>query len=1082
MSLLRRFNPYGMDDGVVDRLATGRETVLDDLLVLVRQNLASRPKQHALLTAPRGFGKSFLMRLVQNRLRDEPRIAVALLPEEQRNVRRAPLLPQEILRVLDGRPPSDVRIRWSQDNAAWADAVTALDASIAARVGPGGMLVAIIENFDQLIESVFHQHSDQQLLRGWLAREGGQVMLLATATRQVDDDYAKPLFRAFTPFHMEPWGEADCLAFYDRVRAETGSAPLSDGERARTCAVAMFAGGSPRIATVLYDVLQNTDADRAAALLDALVDELSDYYRNRIDSLSPRAQDVLDTLLRLDEAKSQSVVAAALGESQNRVAEVFRELLADQIIVGTPASDSRETLYRLADRLMAHFYRTRYFDPQNRVPRLAAIVDLLAVFLSAPEKQAFAKRLQAEGRAADAFVIEGLLRKTRSGTAPGDAGELDAATVPAVGAIAALAQAQSADSTRTESAVLKALLDLGTEQSEQGQHDAAITTLRRAAAAAEASGDSSRQITALILVAFSQGERNLHRAAVSTLQEAVTVAKAAGDGVLLGWALSMLGLSLGTQRQHDAAIAAFNESREVAKAAGDQKGYAFAVRFIGVSQAAQKKHELAIASLGEAVALAKAAGDTKGQTDALRYMGRSHVALEQNEAAIVVFIEAAGLYAAAGDSRSQAKVLQSMAEIYAKQSNPEQALSSLRDAIALLVVLNDRSEQAKVLRDIARIEAGRGRHDAAIATLTEVLMMPDFGEGEDHKAEALLAIASSRFELRQYDEGMAAIKDAKKISSETTDLHLRLIILIFIGMAQHWEGKYKQGIENLEEAYRLSQITEAPIAQIHSLNLLAVMNAKMELYDISMNYINKAINISKSTEFSRVHAHGIGETMKAARSKRGAWTGVASAFAIICGLWVGEDKKSSLLPRYFEDALAVGLRVGQFADIWAIALANQAAFSTSEGSAAEAVAQETAAAFKRDGRAAGYAIAAQAILPLAAAAVWPPPADAFSAAGFLRDCVNALLRELTDPALLRDIADLLDAHVPDALVTERKLLRARALDLERPDDLAALEREDPDIATAVRRLRGVTDPKALSATAARPVKPRKRKPQAKRPN
>jgi hypothetical protein len=58
--------------------------------------------------------------------------------------------------------------------------------------------------------------------------------------------------------------------------------------------------------------------------------------------------------------------------------------------------------------------------------------------------------------------------------------------------------------------------------------------------------------------------------------------------------------------------------------------------------------------------------------------------------------------------------------------------------------------------------------------------------------------------------------------------------------------------------------------------------------------------------------------------------------------------------------------------------------------------------------------------------------------------------------LLRDIADLLSRHSPVHLATEIALMRARALDLENPDDPAALERVDPDVAAAVRRIRGVT--------------------------
>jgi DNA-binding Lrp family transcriptional regulator len=46
---------------------------------------------------------------------------------------------------------------------------------------------------------------------------------------------------------------------------------------------------------------------------------------------------VLDTLLRLGEPRSQTEIAEALGESQNRFAEVFQELLRDGVVLGVPS-------------------------------------------------------------------------------------------------------------------------------------------------------------------------------------------------------------------------------------------------------------------------------------------------------------------------------------------------------------------------------------------------------------------------------------------------------------------------------------------------------------------------------------------------------------------------------------------------------------------------------------------------------------------------------------------------------------------------------------------------------------------------
>src|SRR5689334_16731952 len=108
MSLLRRFSPYRYADDQIDRLATGRMEAVDDIIAQIRANFVSRPLQHLQVVAPRGFGKSFLMRMVQNRLHVEiaagMKAVMALLPEEQRNIRQPAMLLQEIQRVLERRP------------------------------------------------------------------------------------------------------------------------------------------------------------------------------------------------------------------------------------------------------------------------------------------------------------------------------------------------------------------------------------------------------------------------------------------------------------------------------------------------------------------------------------------------------------------------------------------------------------------------------------------------------------------------------------------------------------------------------------------------------------------------------------------------------------------------------------------------------------------------------------------------------------------------------------------------------------------------------------------------------------------
>ena len=66
---------------------------------------------------------------------------------------------------------------------------------------------------------------------------------------------------------------------------------------------------------------------------------------------------------------------------------------------------------------------------------------------------------------------------------------------------------------------------------------------------------------------------------------------------------------------------------------------------------------------------------------------------------------------------------------------------------------------------------------------------------------------------------------------------------------------------------------------------------------------------------------------------------------------------------------------------------------------------------------------------------------------------NSLAHQLEQPALLRDIAQRIAEQIPENTQTLRQLLIGSALYLENNRNPQALERLDPDIATAIIRSR-----------------------------
>ena len=249
----------------------------------MRANLVAPIKQHLIISAPRGYGKSFFLRYVEVTILDVAQaeglpVAMALLSEELPHVKEPDTLIAEIRRTFLKAPPESVGVRWSEDDGtAWQEAIIELDAAIDQRFGTGrGLLVVGVENFDVLIGKAFAKSAQSGRLRALLTRTDGRLMLLAASARgAIDRSYDVPLFQALEEVALTPWSVDEVIAFLDAQRQAAGKPALTETQHARARAVATFISGTPRLATLLGEALLEDNPLQAADILEQLIDELT---------------------------------------------------------------------------------------------------------------------------------------------------------------------------------------------------------------------------------------------------------------------------------------------------------------------------------------------------------------------------------------------------------------------------------------------------------------------------------------------------------------------------------------------------------------------------------------------------------------------------------------------------------------------------------------------------------------------------------------------------------------------------------------------------------------------------------------
>lgn len=411
---------------LIAALSTGREAEFRRIMAAIGRSRKAAPGalQHVVLYGSRGFGKSFMARRVQIAVAELDAslgpVAYVLLPEEQHNLQRSPhaLLDTIALKLAGLKHGGDagyeaVLFQWpkpGEEAKRWDAAAAGLEAAIDAALPAGkGLVVAVVENFDVLLATLFKAEEDEQRLRLWLDRRANRLMVFATATGTVDIDYDRPLFKAFEPVGLPPWMAIDCIAYFNRQREHEGKPPLDAEQATKARAIADFIGGTPRLAQLLAEVIDTQDALTVTETMSALADRLAEYYRRRIEDLPALGRGLLDALIRGGEPASQTELAVRVGaDGQSTIARAMADLQKADIVRGRPAPDSRETLYSVTDRVFVHYYRLRQGDRAVRDTPLATVLDFLKSFYSRDEQRAQSLLHLKAGRVAEAAIFRRL--------------------------------------------------------------------------------------------------------------------------------------------------------------------------------------------------------------------------------------------------------------------------------------------------------------------------------------------------------------------------------------------------------------------------------------------------------------------------------------------------------------------------------------------------------------------------------------------------------------------------------------------------------------------------------------------------
>jgi len=680
---ITRFNPHAMDDSQVRLLSTGRDRLVETVAQTLTEGEGVR--QHVLVTAPRGFGKSFFARAVQVAIADASRPArVTILPEEQRNVSTPSSFLKEVSRGLVCGPAASVAGLFLDDPpGAWDAARTELNA-VLNNFPPGELQIVVVENFDALMADVFAAPEDQSRLRAFLS-ESERLAVLATATSAgVDQDYEQRLFHNFMKFPLAPWSEDDHLLYFER-RAVLEGRDVGELDRGKIRALANFTGGAPRMAVALANLLFENDPLSAAQLLDKLVDDLTPYYQALIEQMPMRTKTLFDALIRLGEPCSQSDLAVRVGTTQNRIAQHFAWLRERHLVIGRKRTGGRDYLYQVSDRLFVQYYRKRHLLHDQYSP-LAGMAELLDGFFSAEENRNQAQALLADGRNAEA-------------------GEFIRAYV---GADKSVLGSWAARTNNSAAIMAIGLLD-------QGQARQALPVFQRALVEARRAEDETGVALLLGQSGLAAAKVGEYGGAIAAHREALDIWRRRDEPAKTAWALSQLAQDYRGALQFDDALQCSLEAIALLEAQGAEDRVASLWGGVGENLRRMGRGDDAIDAYLKAEDIWRARGDATAQAWVLggiglarRDVGRPREAIQSHRQALDILEGAPkGRFSAALNHGWIAACLRQLQDYPPSLEHDQIALGLWRD-------LDNRRHVVNSLASIALTRLRQGDFAAAV--------------------------------------------------------------------------------------------------------------------------------------------------------------------------------------------------------------------------------------------------------------------------------------------------------------------------------------------------------------------------------
>ena len=397
------YNPERMTEREIKETFVAHQWLVDEIISILKRQPDGPGVQHVVIVAPRGMGKTTMLLMLRfTVMADEisKQWQPVLFPEESYDVYE---LADLWLAVLNHIAAETKDSELQDEISKIATDASDLEEHALARVKNwrtqnDKRLMLLIDNFDMILDQIGDER-DNARLRDVLMNDG-TLMLVGGGTTFFKEAraYEQPLYNLFKIYNLN---NLDSNQIRDLLRRRAQLDELKDfdetlrANESRIRVLEYFTGGNPRLVLMLYRIITHSEISEVRRGLEKLLDEVTPYYKAKIEALPPQQRKILDQIARSTSRTREGMTPTDIAtETRLPVNQISAQLkrLSEAGYVHTANVRSRNSYYTLSEPLYAIWHQMRFGRDARK--RMSWLVTFLKNWYDSKELGTECERLQ----------------------------------------------------------------------------------------------------------------------------------------------------------------------------------------------------------------------------------------------------------------------------------------------------------------------------------------------------------------------------------------------------------------------------------------------------------------------------------------------------------------------------------------------------------------------------------------------------------------------------------------------------------------------------------------------------------------